>query len=174
MPFDLYEFDLVASLDVVCALERDDVQPAFQQMWRVLKPGGSLVLNLPAYPWLYSGHDAFVGNRTRFFRSELVHMLKACGFEIKMATYRNSLLCPLAIVARFMKPLFSGPDGAYASDVKMPPRLVNWAFLNVLRLENRIIQSGLRLPFGLSIFVVARKPDLGAYQFTAAVASQTG
>jgi len=171
MPFEPATFDLVTSMDVLCALEGDDIRQTVEQMQQVLKPGGYMILNLPAYSWLYSGHDAYVGNKTRYCRHDLVHLLKSYGFEMEIATYRNTVLFVPAILARLMKFLVSGRDGTYASDVKMPSRALNQIFLGILMLENFMIDLGIRFPFGLSIYLVARKPDLGAYQFTSSISS---
>lgn len=169
MPFEPATFDIVTSMDVLCALKGKDIRGTVEQIHHVLKPGGYLIMNLPAYSWLYSGHDDFVGNLTRFSRPELVRLLHNIGFDVELSTYRNSVLFLPAMLFRLIKPVILGQDDSYASDVRMPPKILNRIFIGILRLEQFMIRLGFRFPFGLSIFLVARKPDLGAYQFTSSI-----
>src|SRR5271166_4031208 len=55
MPFDPASFDLAVSLDVIEHLQ-DDLD-ALRELRRVVAPGGSLLVTVPAYGWLWSGHD---------------------------------------------------------------------------------------------------------------------
>jgi hypothetical protein len=66
----------------------------------VLKPGGLLVINVAAYEWMRSYHDAQMDTRHRFRRSELACLLQKAGFEVTISSYANLLIFPLIIARR--------------------------------------------------------------------------
>ncbi|MFZ5864977.1 MAG: class I SAM-dependent methyltransferase [Thermodesulfobacteriota bacterium] len=158
IPFQSHTFDAITSLDVAYCLDPDDVFASFGEMYRVLKPGGVLILNLPAYNFLRSTHDIAIHTRHRFRLSELRSMLEGKGFAIVVGTYRNTVLFPAAAAVRILKRLLPSGNAEIRSDVQPLPGPINSALTSILIAENALIQRGLRLPFGLSIFCVARKP----------------
>jgi len=145
LPFSDGSFDAVVSADVLShAAVRPDV--ALQEVFRILKPGGRLVVNMPAYQWLHSAHDIRVHNVRRQNVEELRAMLEHAGFIVRRARYWNSLLLPLMIASRKV----SRGDGA--SDVTAYPPWLDAAFYTVTRLERR-----LPIPAGGSILAVASR-----------------
>lgn len=157
LPFPDQAFDLVLSTDVVCCVEPPADRAAAAELARVLRPGGTLVLNLPAYEGLRSRHDAAVHTRQRFTRGSAVRLLEGAGLEVKTATYRNTFLFPLAAAVRLLRRGGAGA-GAATSDLTPPPAPLNQLLKLPLYLENRWIRAGGRLPFGLSVFCVAVRP----------------
>jgi SAM-dependent methyltransferase len=141
--------DAVFSADVLC---HRGVAPAaaLRSMADALKPGGVLVLNLPAYRWLLSGHDRAVDNVRRFGRGEVRRLLADAGFVRIRAGYWNSLLFPLMVAQRL-----AHPGGA--SDVALLPRPVECLFAGIVLLEAGLAKVGLRFPFGGSILATAVK-----------------
>jgi hypothetical protein len=85
-------------------------------------------------------------------------MLERKGFTIALGTYRNTVLFPAAAAVRILKRLLPSRNAEIRSDVQPLPGPINSALTSILIAENALIQRGLRLPFGLSIFCVARKP----------------
>jgi SAM-dependent methyltransferase len=119
LPFADGCFDAVVSADVLCH-EAVDPFVALAELHRVLRPGGRLVVNMPAFAWLHSAHDRRVHNARRVNAGELRDMLHAAGFSAIRTHYWNSLLLPLMVVQR--KLLARGADAA--SDVApFPPWL---------------------------------------------------
>ncbi len=153
LPFPEAAFDAVISLDVLYHRNVPDRARALEAFREVLKPGGVLMLNLPAYGWLYSSHDVAVHTAHRFTRVECVEMLRAAGFDVVQATYWNTLLFPAIVLARLWRKARPSPD----SDLVPPSGAANCFFGMVLGIERALIRL-FPLPFGLSIFVVARKP----------------
>jgi SAM-dependent methyltransferase len=143
--------DAVLSADVLCH-HGVDVSSSLAEMRRCLKPGGVLLLNLPAYAWLLSAHDAAVDNVRRFGRAELLHLLGQAGFAPARAFYWNSFLFPLMVLRRKL-----WPGGG--SDVGLLPAPLERLFAAILALEARLRRAGLALPFGGSILAVAVKPS---------------
>ncbi len=150
LPFADRTLSGMFSLDVLC---HRMVEPnrALAEAHRCLESGGILLLNLPAYRWLASAHDARVHNARRFGRREAVGLLEAAGFRIKRATHWNSFLFPLMVLRR----LVSREDAA--SDVRPFPAPLNALFGAIVAAERRLIGWGLDLPFGGSIMLVAEK-----------------
>jgi SAM-dependent methyltransferase len=152
LPFADRSLDIVFCADV---LSHRGVEPgaALAGFRRCLRPGGVLVLNLPAYRWLYSGHDAAVDNVRRFGRREVLSLLAASGFAGARADYWNSILFPVMLMRR--KLAF---DRGGASDVTLLPAPVERVFAACLAVESKLAAAGVRLPFGGSILATAVRP----------------
>lgn len=151
IPFGDRTFDAIVSIDVL-GHQSVDVGRALAELHRCLHKGGTLVLNLPAYSWMLSAHDRRVYNARRFNRSDAGALLRSAGFRIERATYWNTLLFPLMVFRRLLS---RGSDAA--SDVRPYPAVLEWLFRKVTRLEGRILEAGINLPFGGSVLLVAVK-----------------
>jgi SAM-dependent methyltransferase len=127
---------------------------AIAEFRRVLAPGGTVVLNLPAYQWLRSGHDIRVHNDRRFTAGQARELLAEAGFAAIEARYWNALLLPLMIVQR--KVLRS--DEAARSDVAHFPPWLDAALRGTTLVEQGLARLGLRYPAGGSILLVATRP----------------
>ncbi|HEV2265499.1 MAG TPA: class I SAM-dependent methyltransferase [Stellaceae bacterium] len=149
LPFRDAAFDVIVSADVLCH-RGVGVERALGEMYRCLTLGGALIVNLPAYPWLYSAHDRAVDNARRFHRREVTRLLAAAGFGRVRATYWNTLLFPLMVARRLLP-----ADG---SGVGLLPAPFEWLFDATARFESTLLRSGLRLPFGGSILAVGTRP----------------
>jgi SAM-dependent methyltransferase len=148
LPFPDASFDAVVSADVLYHL--DDDAAAVAEAFRVLRPGGVFLVNVPAYPWLWSYHDDAVGGRRRYRRAGLVALLRAAGFAWVRATHANLPVFPLVVARRKLLP---APKGG--SDVELQPAPVEAALGALGRLENLWLRDGGTLPFGSSLFAVA-------------------
>jgi len=149
LPFASRAFDLIVSADVLCHRNVDEAA-ALAELNRCLKPGGRLVLNLPAYGWLASAHDQRVHNVRRYTARGLVRLLGCAGFGEIRSTYWNTLLFPLMVLRRL---LWRGG----ASDVMRYPAPLELLFRALLGLETRALSAGWGLPFGGSVLVHAVK-----------------
>jgi SAM-dependent methyltransferase len=149
LPFADSRFEVVVSADVLCHAGVDE-QGALAAFRRSLRPGGILVLNLPAYRWLYSAHDAAVANARRYGRHEVEMMLHESGFARVRIRYWNTFLFPLMVLRRKLW-------RAAESDVARLPAPLERLFSAVIAAECRLA-SHLRLPFGGSILAIAVKP----------------
>ncbi len=155
LPFADGAFDAVFSADVLCHGGVDQ-HKALLEMRRCLKPGGVLVLNLPAYRWLFSAHDRAVGNVRRYASAEVAALMAEAGFARIRTTYWNTLLFPLMVARRKL-----GSSDA-ASDVALLPAPLEWLLYGVAATESRLLALllawGLRLPFGGSILAAGVRP----------------
>lgn len=151
LPFPPDRFHAIVSADVLYHAGVDE-PAALAECLRCLRPGGRLVLNLPAYEWMRSGHDAHVHGARRYRASGLRRRLAAAGFVDLRVGYRNSLLFPLMAAHR----LTSGRRAA-ASDVRPLPRWLDALLFGATRVERTLRRASLRLPLGGSVFAVAAK-----------------
>jgi SAM-dependent methyltransferase len=154
LPFEDDSFDLVTSFDVVSHIREHEL--AFQELRRVLKSGGRLIMNLPAYNPLRSEHDLAVRIQKRYTRSAVAREVERVGLTVERVAYANTLLFPIAAAVRLAKRVPSRPDSEARSDLKPLPALVNRGLAQVLSVERWLLQR-MDLPFGLSVFCVARK-----------------
>jgi|SRR6516162_10159117 len=129
---------------------------ALRHFHRCLAENGWLILNLPAYRWMLSRHDAAVANTRRYTASGLCRLLQTGGFRPIFVSYWNTLLFPLMVLTRKLVP---GNPGA-ASDVKLYPRMIELLCRAVTRIELALLRTGLRFPFGGSIIAVAVRVEV--------------
>ncbi len=153
MPFAEDSFDLAVSLDVIEHLE-DDLA-ALRELRRTVAPGGLLLVTVPAYQWLWSGHDVINHHHRRYTRRTLQRVAEQAGWQQARTTYFNSLLLPVAIVLRVLD-RFSRKTTESSLDLWVPPEPLNTALEQPLNLEAAMIARGGRIPAGLSLLAVFR------------------
>jgi SAM-dependent methyltransferase len=141
-------YDLVAILDVLEHVEQD--REALASIARKLRPGGKLLITVPAFPWMWSAHDEVNHHKRRYTRSALRKVVDEAGLKLEMLSWFNSLLFPLAAAARLAGRLTGKQD----SDDKMPPAPVNALFEAIFGLERYALG---RVPFppGVSLVAIA-------------------
>lgn len=153
-------YDVITSIDVLYHRDITDDAAVLRKLYSALKPGGRLIFQVPAYEWLRSGHDDAVHTGRRYTRKQVKHMVQACGFVVEKATYRVTLLfVPLALIrliGSMVRRRRAEPEAA--SDVRKHSTAVNGILSMIMKSENRLLKH-CSLPFGASVFVVARKPE---------------
>lgn len=152
LPLASGTFAAVVSADVIYHIEDD--QLALNEMARVLQPEGILIINVPAYRWLWSYHDQAVHSKRRYDRRELREKLQQAGFECLTLTHGNMFLLPLIVLRRKL-----WPAPASGSDVQDYPSWLNGILKGVMAMERVLLAVFGCLPFGSSLLAVARKTD---------------
>ncbi len=142
--------DVVLLLDVLEHL--DDPAAALATARRALAPGGLLVVTVPAYAWLWSGHDVVLGHRRRYTARSLGALVTGGGFLVLRASYFSTLLFPIVALVRLGKRL----TGDRAHDLRRPSPLVGRCLEWVFGLERHAVPR-VRLPFGSSLLLLARR-----------------
>jgi len=155
LPFRSGRFDVVTCFDVLYHRWIADDRAALVELTRVLKPGGLLLLRLPAFEWLRRAHDEAVFTRHRYTRGEVRALLAAAGLEVIRATYCNSLLLPMVVLRSRLDSLFGG---AQQSDLRPLPWPLAPAFRGLLETEARLLRH-VSLPLGASVMALGRKRD---------------
>ncbi len=154
MPFADDSFDLAVSLDVIEHLE-DDLG-ALRELRRTVTPGGALLVTVPAYQWLWSGHDEINHHHRRYTRRSLQRVAEQAGWTQVRTTYFNSLLLPVAILLRVLDRVNRAKTTESSLDLWIPPEPVNWLLERPLALEAALVGRGGRIPAGLSLLAVFR------------------
>ena len=153
LPFADGSFELAVSLDVIEHLE-DDLG-ALRELRRTVAPGGALLLTVPAYQWLWSGHDVINHHHRRYTRRSLRDVAERAGWRQVRTTYFNSLLLPVAILLRALD-RFNTKTTESSLDLWVPPEPLNWLLERPLAMEAALIGRGGRIPAGLSLLAVFR------------------
>jgi SAM-dependent methyltransferase len=153
LPFAADSFELAVSLDVIEHLE-DDLD-ALRELRRTVAPGGALLLTVPAYQWLWSGHDVINHHHRRYTRHSLRDVAERAGWRQVRTTYFNSLLLPVAIMLRALDRLNTKTTES-SLDLWVPPQPLNWLLERPLAMEAALIKRGGRIPAGLSLLAVYR------------------
>ncbi len=153
LPFADACFGAAVSIDVICHAGVEETR-GLAELLRVLRPGGTVVLNLPAFEWLRSAHDARVHTARRYTAPGARALLERAGFTRVSARYWNGLLLPLMALQR--KVLHRNPNAP--SDVTDFPPLVDKTLHAVSETERWITRAGIPMPAGGSVLVIATRP----------------
>jgi len=156
IPFKSDTFSVVTCLDVLEHLENDSGLLA--EMVRVCKPGGIILVTVPAMPFLWSSHDQALHHKRRYIKNQLLNRIAPLNCIVTRSTYFNAFLfLPIAAVRTFKS--FVRAGGAKAeSDFFMPlPRWLNSALYFLFATELKCLRI-VGIPFGLSILAVIQKP----------------
>ena len=146
VPDDTY--DMVAALDVVEHIPDD--KAALEGISRVLKPGGKLLMTVPAHQWMWSAHDVVNHHQRRYSKRDFKRLVNESPLKLESIGYLNSLLFPLALAQRLASKLTGNEDANLAP----PAEPINQVLERVFALERRVI-GRIPLPPGLSLFAVA-------------------
>jgi ubiquinone/menaquinone biosynthesis C-methylase UbiE len=156
LPFPADAFEMVISMDVIVHFPRGEESRPLLEFARILRRGGMLVVRVSALDVLRSRHSMFAHERQRFTKRRLVDQVERAGFKLRRVTYCNSLLLPVALFKfRVWEPLTSAPP---ASGVAPVTPWLDRALCLPLQIEAAAIRSGLNLPAGQSLLLLAEKP----------------
>lgn len=142
-------YDLVAVLDVVEHIE-DDVA-ALTAMKSLLKPGGKILIAVPAHQWMWSAHDVVNHHHRRYSKATLKTAIERAGLKPDKLGYFNTLLFPLAAAARIAGRMTGRDD----SDDSPPAKPLNTMFEAIFRLERHLV-GRLPMPPGVSLVTLAK------------------
>ncbi len=152
LPFRDASFAGALMLDVLYHRAVVDPAAALLEARRVLKPKGVLIVNVPAYNWLLSSHDAAIHTARRFTRSELRALLATAGFRVERITYWNTLLFPAAAAVRLLRKSAARDTSDLAN---YRPGAVTRLLEGALGIERSCLRAA-DLPFGLSVIAIVR------------------
>jgi len=153
-PFPDDRFDFAVCLDVIEHI--DDELGALRELRRIIRPGGMLLVTVPAYESLWSEHDVINHHKRRYTRASLSEAAARTGWATEWTTYFNGCLLPAAAMHRRLSRLRQSVDEP-VSDLELTPVHLNTLLEAPLRLEARVIGRGWRIPAGLSLMATLRK-----------------
>jgi len=142
--------DAVLLLDVIEHVD-DDVA-ALGAARRLLRPGGLLLVTVPAHPWLWSAHDVALGHRRRYTARGLRRTVEAAGLRVVRTSHFNTVLFPAIAAVRIVK----RAAGSGGHDLRRPPAPVNRLLERCFALERHVVPRA-SLPFGASLLLVGRR-----------------
>jgi SAM-dependent methyltransferase len=149
LPFADASFDAVISSSVLYHGWVVDVRGALREMHRVLRPGGLVLVNLPALHFLHSAHDEAVMTARRFTRTEVRSLLRETDFETERLTYWTTLLFPLAVAARTLHASRTGRE------FDLNP-FANRLLGLTMSIERTLLKYA-SFPIGVALFTMGRK-----------------
>lgn len=149
-------YDAVVCLDVLYHQAVDEAK-AMEEFARVLKPNGTLILNLPAFDFLTGSHDIAVGGARRYTVDQVRKLLSQHGFDIQQIHYWNAwLFLPIMIWRTISRSFHKTTQDEPKSDLAHLPSFINQALALLTKMDITLCRL-LHLPFGTSVFAVARK-----------------
>ena len=155
LPWDDATFDLITCLDVIEHVPDDVV--ALRELLRVCKPGGHLLVTVPAYQSLWSLHDEANHHFRRYSRPSLRGAANASGWRTERMTSFNSVLLAPAAIVRVAQRRF-GTHNGYTNDLDLGPAWLNDVLEGPLVAEAGWLSRGRTLPMGLSLMTILRRP----------------
>ena len=157
LPFADATIDVVTSFDVLYCLDDRTEIAAMREMWRVLRPGGLVMINTAALDVLRGAHSTLTMERRRYTRRTLQQLLTAGGFRICRMTYTNMATFPVTLLVRWLDRATGRAAKGSAADLQVPIAPVNAAFNGLLAVEAQLLRL-VNLPIGSSLLCVAEKP----------------
>jgi ubiquinone/menaquinone biosynthesis C-methylase UbiE len=155
LPFPDATFDVVTSFDVIYALDDVVEVAAVAEMFRVLRPGGFLVLNVAAMDLLKGNHSVLAHEVRRYSRASLSDRLTRAGFDIRRMSYTNATILPIVAGVRLLQRV-SGHEESN-QEISIPPAPINAALTAALAIEAGLLRV-VNMPFGSSLMALAQRP----------------
>jgi len=156
LPFAGAAFDLVTSFDVIYSLPDDLERAAVAEMFRVLKPGGHLVLNVAALEALRGNHSVLGGEVRRYSKASLTRTLERAGFRIVWMSYTNATILPMLLAVRLVQRISGHKESP--AEISVPAAPVNVVLSGLLALEAQALRF-VGMPAGSSVLCLAQKPS---------------
>ena len=155
LPFDSACADVLTSMDVIEHVPNDGA--AVAEYRRVLRPGGTLYITVPAYQSLWCHLDDEAGHFRRYRRFEFLDLIKHAGFLVDRCSYYFAFLAPPAFVLRRtpLRRLVKDDEEQISSSSAPVTAILNW----LSAAERVAIAQGADLPGGLSILLRAHAPQ---------------
>ena len=155
--FDLHpdlvgKYDIVLLLDVLEHIEDDSAFLKTAQEY--LKPGGQIVVGVPAHQCLFSKYDLIVGHKRRYESQQLKLLFKSANLVDVESRYWGFSLLPLAMLRKIYVKFLSS-DKVIRNGFKPPHRFFNWFIIILMKIETSVFE---KVTNGISIMVIGRKP----------------
>jgi len=154
IPYEDKQFDLIVLLDVLEHV--DDDRQALQILRERLKPGGWLILTVPAFAWLWSQHDVSHHHHRRYAKQELLGLARNTGLSIRKVSHFNFWLFPLIAMVRLIQRV--GRQQGDSDGLSLPPPWLNRLLFTLFASERHLMRRT-ALPFGVSLLLCAQRME---------------
>jgi SAM-dependent methyltransferase len=149
-------YDLIVLYDVLEHVV--DTGPFIDSLLYHLKPGGHLLVNVPALSWLFGRYDEAVGHERRYDKRSLAAEFRGSGVEIRDMRYWGLSLVPVAMLRKLVSRWQGQRDAVIERGLKPPGKIVHGLLKYVMRAEDALLR---RPPFGASLLLLATKSGAG-------------
>jgi len=154
LPFPDRSFDAVLNMDVMGLLDTNSAKRSIKEFYRVLRPGGLLILHCAALEWLRSQHDVASNVKIRYTPHDLRNLFTPTKWRIEKLSFRMFFLfLPLALV-KLLRRFTSRRDAS--GDLYVPPSPLNTVLFAIEACENFLLPY-INYPIGTSIIAVVTK-----------------
>lgn len=145
-------YDTVLLLDVLEHTEND--RRVLHNIFQSIKPGGQLVLTVPAFAFLFGPRDLELGHYRRYDRRVLTDLLSESGFKLSLVRYWNLVGLVSTFLASKVLRRRLPEDFRYQGRNR-----IQKSMSDVLKLWFRGVENTIRFPVGLTLIVTADKPS---------------
>jgi len=155
LPIAARSVDLVTAFDIIEHVEDDAA--AFAELARVCRPGGHVLVTVPAFQFLWGNQDIVSHHRRRYTLAALGSCIEAAGLVPRRLSYFNAILFPVVAAVRVARRLRGERKGEVKSDFTMTkPGFVNDALTRIFAAEAGWLARH-RLPMGVSLVCLAER-----------------
>jgi SAM-dependent methyltransferase len=145
--------DVLIMLNVLEHIENDVL--ALQNVFKLLKPGGTLIIEVPAGKFLYDGYDKQLLHFRRYTLNELSHKVKLSGFIIKRKSYLGFFIFPIFIIIKLFNKYLNKKNTVFKNN----KNTANSLLLSLIMKLEVILSRFTTYPFGVRVLMTAKKPN---------------
>jgi len=145
-------FDIICLFDVLEHIQDDKL--SLDNIYKYLNTNGKIILTVPAYMFLWSGHDIASHHKRRYNKNQIIHLLQTSGFTIDYSSYFFSVLLPIIAFVRFIQRIFY--KNTIKHDIRDENKILNYLLIKIFSVESNLIPN-ISLPFGVSFISVGVK-----------------
>lgn len=153
LPFKDNSFSLVTLLDMIEHVDND--LAVLKEVYRICKPGGVVVITVPAFEFLWGSHDDSHHHKRRYVLTHLREMGLSAGFILEKLTYTNFFIFLPVLLRRIIS---RNASSSKESDLRHTPKPINEMLKRIYKFEAFYLKRG-NFPWGVSLLMVLRKPE---------------
>jgi SAM-dependent methyltransferase len=154
LKFENEQFDIVITSDLLEHIK--DEEMAISEWHRILKPGGKLIVFVPAFGFLWSKHDEANQHYRRYSKAQLVGILERAHFELDRSSYWNFILFFPTSLIRLLQAVLLRGKGSEDDQLIELDSVSNKVLTCLVKMENMILNA-VNFPVGVSVFAITRK-----------------
>jgi 2-polyprenyl-3-methyl-5-hydroxy-6-metoxy-1,4-benzoquinol methylase len=160
LPYADNSFDVITMFDVVEHIEDDHT--AMKEVARILKPGGRVIISVPAYQFLYANNDRAAQHYRRYSRAAVAELFESSGLLVRRNSHANVLLfpliLPLVLLSKMIESVFMKKVESDHTNLSWPmPAFLHTILYRIFAAE-LLVSRQCDIPVGHSIAAIAQAP----------------